>query len=392
MLRTLAVSNYRSLLDLVIPLDQINVITGPNGSGKSNLYKALRLLATTSGGGVVNALAREGGLQSTFWAGPGVLSRAMKAGNAPVQGSASREPRRLRLGFAGDDFGYAVTLGLPPSAGSDGLQSSKFALDPEIKRETIWSGAAYRPAGALVDREGPLVKVRQGRRWRVVAQHTHPFDSMFAAAIDPEAAPELTALTTRINGWRFYDHLRTDVDAPARRPQLGTRTPVLDDHGQALAAAWQTIREIGDAQALNEAVEDAFPGARVEVAVSSDNRFSVAFHQHGLLRPLDAAELSDGTLRFLLWVAALLTPRPPPLMILNEPETSLHPDLLPALGRLIVRASRDSQIWVVTHAPRLVNTLAKCDRYQAIHLEKVLGETRMAGQGLLDQPPWHWPD
>ena len=59
--------------------------------------------------------------------------------------------------------------------------------------------------------------------------------------------------------------------------------------------------------------------------------------QPGLLRPLKAAELSDGTLRYLLWIAALLSPRPPELLVLNEPETSLHPDLLPALARLIAR-------------------------------------------------------
>ena len=62
--------------------------------------------------------------------------------------------------------------------------------------------------------------------------------------------------------------------------------------------------------------------------------------QHGLLRPLLASELSDGTLRYLLLIAALLSPRPPALMILNEPETSLHPDLLPSLARLIVQASK----------------------------------------------------
>ena len=72
----------------------------------------------------------------------------------------------------------------------------------------------------------------------------------------------------------------------------------------------------------------------------SDGRFSIGLKQPGMLRALSAAELSDGTLRFLLWSAALLTPRPPPLMVLNEPETSLHPDLLPALARLIVEASK----------------------------------------------------
>ena len=66
MINTLAITNYRSILKLVVPLGKLNVITGPNGSGKSNFYRALRLLAETAQGGVVNALAREGGLNSTF--------------------------------------------------------------------------------------------------------------------------------------------------------------------------------------------------------------------------------------------------------------------------------------------------------------------------------------
>ena len=80
-------------------------------------------------------------------------------------------------------------------------------------------------------------------------------------------------------------------------------------------------------------------------------------HQHGLLRPLNASELSDGTLRYLLLVAALLSPRSPALMILNEPETSLHPDLLPSLARLIVQASKRTQLIVVSHAAGLVTAL-----------------------------------
>ena len=79
-MKTLAVGNYRSLLKLNISLGQLNVVTGPNGVGKSNLYRALRLLAETAQGGVVTALAREGGLASTLWAGPENLSRRMRSG------------------------------------------------------------------------------------------------------------------------------------------------------------------------------------------------------------------------------------------------------------------------------------------------------------------------
>ncbi len=311
MLNALAVGNYRSLLNLVVPLGALNVITGPNGSGKSNLYRALRLLAETADTGVVSALAREGGLQSSFWAGPEKISAgmrgdrvAMSSDEVPIQGGPRRDAVRLRLGFAGEDFGYAISLGLPtPSA-------SAFALDPEIKRECIWAGPVYRPASLLVDRKGPMIKVRSGREWVVIDSHLGLFDSMFRQMADPNATPEVLRMRELIRGWRFYDHFRTDRDAPARQPQLGTRTPVLHHDGRDLAAALQTIREIGDPEALERAIGDAFPGARLDVVVGKDGRFALEFHQHGLLRPLSGSELSDGTLRYLLWIAALLTPRP----------------------------------------------------------------------------------
>ncbi len=145
------------------------------------------------------------------------------------------------------------------------------------------------------------------------------------------------------------------------------------------------------AKHLNQAVADAFPGASIDIG-QIGNAFTVEFHQHGLLRPLSAAELSDGTLRYLLWIAALLTPRPPQLMVLNEPETSLHPDLLPALARLISAASRSTQVWVVSHSARLLSALQEDERCNAIQLSKEFGETVVQEQGLLDRPSWHWPE
>ena len=386
MLTTLAIQNYRSLLKLVLPLQGLNVITGPNGSGKSNLYRALRLLAETAHGGVTTALAREGGLQSTLWAGPEKISTGMRRGVVPVQGVRRKESVRLRLGYGSDDFGYAISLGLPVPS------KSAFALDPEIKSERIWAGRVYRPAATLIDRTGPLVKARAEEGVRIVSQNISAFDSIFRHVADPQATPEVFVTRETIRGWRFYDHFRTDRDAPARQPQLGTRTPVLHHDGRDLAAALQTIREIGDPAALDEAIADAFAHCHVEVETREDGHFSLMFHQLGLLRPLTGAELSDGTLRFLLWVAALLTPRPPSLMVLNEPETSLHPDLLPALARLIVRASEQTQVWVVSHATPLIVELKRHPACHSIELERNLGQTQIKGQQLLDLPAWNWPE
>ena len=79
-------------------------------------------------------------------------------------------------------------------------------------------------------------------------------------------------------------------------------------------------------------------------------------------------------------------------MVLNEPETSLHPELLPALARLIIKASENSQVWIVTHAKPLISALSKNKNCNSIQLEKELGRSQIAKQGLLERPAWHWPD
>lgn len=307
----------------------------------------------------------------------------MKKGDQRVQGTVRKGPISLKLGFAGDDYGYAIDLGLPTPS------SSQFSRDPAIKTENQWNGAALTRTNVFAARNGPSVRTRdRGGAWRQVATQLQSFDSMMTHCSDPHEAPELLLLRDRMRDWRFYDHLSTDRDAPARRPQIGTYTPVLGSDGADLAAAVQTVREIGEAGALDGAIADAFPGSTVEM-VNTDGYFELQMRQHGLLRPLKAAELSDGTLRYLLLVAALLSPRPPTLMVLNEPETSLHPDLLPPLGRLIAQASRHSQIIVVSHAAPLVAALEKAADVKRIVLEKQLGETVITDDD--ERPSWTWP-
>ena len=74
----------------------------------------------------------------------------------------------------------------------------------------------------------------RGTRLLTLSAHLQSGDSIFTELADPERSPEVLTLRDSIRAWRFYDHFRTDAEAPARRPQLGTATPVLHHDGRDL--------------------------------------------------------------------------------------------------------------------------------------------------------------
>src|SRR3954471_12952998 len=125
-IRCIAVEGYRSLRSVYVSLRDLTVVTGGNGSGKSSLYRVLSLLAATARGEVTAALAREGGLESTLWAGPERISGSMRRGDQHAQGPVRRGGVSLRMVFGRDELSYGVALGLPMPS------DSVFRKDPEI--------------------------------------------------------------------------------------------------------------------------------------------------------------------------------------------------------------------------------------------------------------------
>jgi predicted ATPase len=361
----LQVAGYRSIRELCLPLTNLNVLTGPNGCGKSNLYNSVFLLAKSASGGFARVIAEEGGMASVFWAGP------------RQRRSASRnEPVRVTLGVKTDSYAYQLSAGLPSPG------DTAFNLDPEIKEERVWMESSSRPVTFFQrGSSATWIRDRDGKRVPYSGELLKG-EGVLSQLREPHLYPELSALRMEMSRWRFYHHFRTDKDSPLRRPQIGVWTPVLSHDGSDLAAALQTILEIGDGNQLAAEIERAFSGASLLIE-HQQGRFAVALRMPGLMRALDANELSDGTLRYLCLLAALLSPRPPALLALNEPETSLHPDLLDGLAQMIVRASRDSQLWITTHSPRLAELIERHSRVPNIKLELVHGETRIVGQKLV---------
>src|SRR5215471_13589964 len=317
------------------------------------------------------AVAEEGGRPSGFW-----------GGGERVRYQRKKPPKRVVLGFEAEKFGYELQIGLPSQ--NEHALGTMFTLDPRVKEEHIWyippaASNASEPKRrvAMLKRDEPSAWLRNAEGQMVA----YPFqiskhESVLSQIIDPHLYPEISAIRQQVLSWRFYHHFRSDLESPVRQPQIGVYTPVLNHDGSDLAAALQTIREIGDGDALRKTVAEAFGGAEVLIE-AMDTRFSIQMKIPGLLRPLQAQEFSDGQVRFLCLCAALLSPRPPSLLAVNEPETSLHPDILDALAHLIVRASKNTQLWITTHSQALADRIEKHSGVPRVRLRMSDGETQV---------------
>jgi predicted ATPase len=197
---------------------------------------------------------------------------------------------------------------------------------------------------------------------------------------DPARFPDLHLVRRTMLDWRFYHDMRTDKASPLRRPCLAITSPTLLSDGANLAAVFATLVHIReDTTDLDHAIDDAFPGARLIVPPPGRTAsFGMIFPDYPK-RIFDAAELSDGTLRYLALAGMLLAYRLPAFIALNEPETSLHPELLTALARMIVRAAERTQIWLVTHSEKLAAALTEHGKIKPRTVVKRDGETRIEG-------------
>jgi predicted ATPase len=357
-IKEIALAGYRSLHSLRFPVGQLTVFVGANGVGKTNLYRALQLVQSAAAGSLARELASEGGMESALWAGKRAANKPARI-KLQVSFGTNREDRNGQ-----HQLDYSVELGLAYSyeieVGVRAASTAAFPLEPQIKEERLIDRGGRRPL-TLLERRGPHVTAidNEGHK-QTVEPPLLPTETALGALQDPGRFGDVDLVRRTMLDWRFYHDFRTDRLSPLRQPCLAVTTPTLASDGSDLAAVFATIAHIReDTTELDRTVDDAFAGA--QLIVPAPERTA----SFGLIMPdypkrmFEAAELSDGTLRYLALAGALLGYRLPAFIALNEPETSLHPELLEPLARTITRAARRTQIWVVTHSERLAAALAK---------------------------------
>jgi predicted ATPase len=376
-LQEVSAAGYRSLRRIRFPVRRLTVFVGANGVGKTNLYRALQLLQAAAANRLSRELAAEGGMASVLWAG----KRQAKGSERIV----------LSVAFGHDDrstHGYETVIGLPPSRydieiGFARPGAAAFPLEPQIKEERLIFHHGKR-AVKLLDRRGPSVTALSEAGERVaIDRDLMESETALGSLDDPSQFPDLHQVRRTMLDWRFYHDLRTDPASAMRQPCLAVATPTLASDGADLAAVFATLAHIrGDTVDLDRAIDEAFPGAKLEVPPPERfASFGMGFPDFPH-RVFDANELSDGTLRYLGLMGALLAYRLPAFIALNEPEASLHPDLLEPLARLIVRAAERTQIWLVTHSQPLADAIAAHGGVTPHTVIKRAGETWLDGLTL----------
>jgi predicted ATPase len=342
-LRSMSATNYRSLRSIRMDLAGVNLFIGDNGVGKSNLYRALQLVQAAVRGTLAYEIAAEGGMASALWSGP---RRVAKNFRIKLDVEVLDEERAIT-------FRYRVEAGLRPPKAAAG-----FAFEPQIKAEELSVETGSRPV-TMMKRDGPGIMVR-GSHGRMQEYPEQAVVSETAVALLGDAGhyPEIGAFRRLVSGWRFFHGFRTDRESPLRQPCLAVTAPLLNEDGSNLAAVLATlVHTRGDTVDLDRAIADAFGGARLHVPQPGEYAdFGLVFPELPQ-RVFQPRELSDGQIRFLGLAAALMSYRQPPLIALNEPETSLHSDMLDPLANLILEASHHSQIWIVTHSETLAATV-----------------------------------
>ncbi len=362
---------------VALQLKDLNVLIGPNGSGKSNLLEMLALLKAAPKS-LPAPLKEMGGVREWMWKGE---DRA-RAGTLNVAVNAwSKKAKDKRMvqhhATVPEDLRHVLTM--TEKGGRFEVTEEQITEDSPDPEEAVHEVYYSFQRGRMM-----LVDGRRQRELR--RENVHPEESILSQIKDPERYPALTFLQEKYADIRLFRNWSFGPQAALRREQSTQgRNDFLADGGENLALVFSNI-QMRAKRELIEALREVYDGITDFHLPVQNGQVQLFLEEEGG-RQIPATRLSDGTLRYLCLLAILLHPEPPGLIAIEEPELGLHPDVLPYLGKLLVRASERTQLVVTTHSRMLVDALG--DQPEAVVVcEKVDGCSRFTRQSGAQLKDW----
>ena len=341
----LEVEGYRSLKDIVWEPGDLNILIGPNGSGKSNLLRILELISIASKGQLGKHIQKSGGMGALLWDG---MADGIKFNveTSPVGDETSHED---------DSLNYEMDL---RHLG----KGSAYQINHELLANYHWvkTGEHPEPFKLLERTPRSAVFFNNDRRHLVAPEESifeeESFLSLLTALTPNRDIPPFQAY---LKEWSIYHDLHVNSDAPIRQPTITRLEKRVETDGQNLISVLHTLYT-GDRDFKNDinlAMRAAFGEDFDELIFppASDQRTQLRVRWRTLRREQSAADLSDGTLRFLFLLTALASPDPAPLIAIDEPETGLHPSMLRLVAEYAADAADRTQVILTTHSPQFLD-------------------------------------
>jgi predicted ATPase len=346
-----------------IELQPLNVLIGPNGSGKSNLIEGVELLHALPTG-FASAIREGGGVREWLWKGDGA------SGIGTIEAYV-------------EDYGFSLNSTVLGGMGTDGPPTLRYKVsfvesgprveitDELIEDEANTSGKASDVSFYYRFQEGhPIVKARTAgglyprsdlrAKRELDRKDIKPDESILMQLKDSFAYPELTELGRKFGQIATFREWTFGGRAEVRKSQTTSlAADTLASDSRNLGMLLNQLEYLGARSEFHRYLSRFLPRFERFSTRVEGGTIQFYLHESGLKQPIPATRLSDGTIRFMAILAQLLSPTPPPLICMEEPELGLHPDAIALLADLLQEASTRTQLIVTTHSDALVSALTE---------------------------------
>ncbi|MEG3839894.1 AAA family ATPase [Microcoleus sp. herbarium14] len=350
-----------------IELQPLNVLIGTNASGKSNLIEAMGVLKATPTD-LLAPIRQGGGISDFLWKGE------KGTPTAKIEAILNYPERTMPLRYQISFTAVGPRLEVVDEAIEDMAPRHSSESQPFFYYR--YSDRGRPVINVIEDNEQPTRKLRNLRREDII-----PDQSILSQRKDPEQYPELSYLGNKFADIGLYRNWQTGRDSVCIKAQQTDlpEHPLLEDGGNLGLVLNNLQYQLGSRQIIEKL--QLFYDAAEELSIKIyGGTVQIFIRETGLIQPIPATRLSDGTLRYLFLIALLLDPTPGPLICIEEPEIGLHPDILPAVAEMLIEASQRTQLIVTTHSDALVSALSPesvliCDRDdRGSHLNRLDGD------------------